>query len=78
MSGSLYLLGLKPASGEWNPWEAMFQWRTFSDQNIGRKEGDLEVGGGMEDHIQASGGAAGPSQTQVDNDKHPPAFQKPL
>ena len=53
----------------------MFQWRTFSDQNRGRKEGDLEVGGGMEDHIQASGGAAGPSQTQVDNDRHPPAFK---
>ena len=54
----------------------MFQRRTFSDQNRGTKEGDLEVGGGMEDHIQASGGAAGPSQTQVDNDNTTTCFSK--
>ena len=38
---------------------------TNSERSQGRKTGVDLQGVGMEEHIQASGGASGPSQTQV-------------
>ena len=43
----------------------MFNGMTNSERSQGRKTGVDLQGVGMEEHIQASGGASGPSQTQV-------------
>ena len=43
----------------------MFNGWTNSERQQGKKEGVDLQGVGMEEHIQASGGASGPSQTQV-------------
>ena len=43
----------------------MFYGWTNSERQQGKKEGVDLQGVGMEEHIQASGGASGPSQTQV-------------
>ena len=53
----------------------MFNGWTNSERQQGKKEGVDLQGVGMEEHIQASGGASGPSQTQVVADTPLPPSQ---
>ena len=54
----------------------MFDCWTNSERQKGKKAGVDLQGVGMEEHIQASGGASGPSQTQVVADNTPPWSRK--